>query len=85
MPQGNSTTINYDSQYRIESITSATGKVTTLVYGLPTEPYKVTQVIDPYGRSAQFAYTPEGLLASSTDTWGWSLRSLTVRAILFNP
>jgi len=71
-PQGNTTTINYDDQYRIQSITNATGKVTTLVYGLTEDPYKVTKVVDPYGRSAQFTYSPQGLLTSSTDTLGIS-------------
>jgi len=71
-PQGNTTTINYDNLYRIQSLTNATGKVTTLIYGLTEDPYKVTKVVDPYGRSAQFTYSPEGLLTSSTDTLGIS-------------
>lgn len=69
-PQGNATTIQYDDQFRIQSITSPTGKVMTLVYGLTQDPYKVTKVVDPYGREASFTYSAEGLLTSSTDTLG---------------
>jgi len=69
-PQGNATTIQYDDQFRIQSITSATGKVMTLAYELQQDPYKVTKVTDPYGRHADFTYSADGLLTSSTDTIG---------------
>ena len=69
-PQGNTTSIQYDDQYRIVSITSPTNKITTLSYGLASDPLKVTKVTDPYGRHADFTYSGQGQLASITDPIG---------------
>jgi len=71
-PQGNVTSIQYDQQYRITSLTNATGKITTLSYGLTSDPLKVTRVTDPYGRHADFTYSADGVLTSITDTLGIS-------------
>jgi RHS repeat-associated protein len=64
-PQGNTVTLSYDTSFRLTSVTDALGLSTTLYYGLspstpdPTNPltYLVTQVKDPYLRSAYFGYT----------------------------
>jgi RHS repeat-associated protein len=70
-PQGNTVTIKYDDKMRIVAIVDAVGQVTTLEYGLASDPLKVTQVKDPFGRAATFAYTADGsFLASITDTLG---------------
>jgi RHS repeat-associated protein len=70
-PQGNAVTIRYDAQMRISSLVDAVGQVTTITYGLATDPLKVTQVTDPFGRSATFTYTADGShLASITDVLG---------------
>jgi RHS repeat-associated protein len=70
-PQGNTVTIKYDDKMRIVAIVDAVGQVTTLEYGLASDPLKVTQVKDPFGRAATFTYTADGsFLASITDTLG---------------
>ncbi|QIF02262.1 RHS repeat-associated core domain-containing protein [Roseimicrobium sp. ORNL1] len=59
-PQGNAVTLNYDTtpgyETRLLEIVDATGLVTTLQYQEPGEPYLVTEIEDPFGRSAQFTY-----------------------------
>jgi len=66
---GNAVTINFDSTYRVTSITDALGQSVTLSYGLNGDPRKITKVTDPFGRQADFAYT-NGQLISSTDPVG---------------
>lgn len=61
-PQGNAVTLTYDSYFRLVAITDAIGQVTTLTYGMPldsvmpNDPYLITEVTDPFGRSATFDY-----------------------------
>ena len=69
-PAGNTVTINYDSQYRVVSVTDAIGQVTTLSYELSSDPLKVTKVTDPFGRSAVLTYNSQNQLASITDPLG---------------
>jgi len=69
-PQGNTVTLNYDSQMRLTSITDATGRQTKLTYGLTAEPLLVTAVTDPFNRTASFTYDTNGRLASITDVLG---------------
>ena len=69
-PRGNAVTLTYDSQFRIVALKDAIGQVTTLSYNLPSDPLKVTQITDPFGRSASFAYTADGHLTSITDVLG---------------
>jgi len=70
-PQGNALTLTYDSNLLLVAITDAIGQVTTLTYGVPAlngsgpcpmtvqaDPYKITKVTDPFGRSAMFDYAP---------------------------
>jgi len=82
-PQGNSVQIGYDSQTRIQTLTDAVGRVTTLCYSdstsdlctppcgltpqIPESNLEVTQVLDPFGRSAYFQYDSSGRLTSITD------------------
>ena len=73
-PFGNVVVINYDNLNRITSIADALGKTSTFSY-VPgsTDPlgpsYLVSQITDPYGRSAIFSYT-NGELSSITDMLG---------------
>src|SRR6266567_4489699 len=69
-PQGNAIKLSYDSQMRVIAVTDAIGQVTTLSYGLPTDPLKITKVTDPFGRSATFSYTADGHLAKIMDVIG---------------
>ena len=68
-PQGNTVQINYDSQNRVVSVVDSSNRVMTLTYGLASDPLKITKVTDPFGRSANFAYT-NGQLTSITDVLG---------------
>jgi RHS repeat-associated protein len=69
-PQGNTLTLNYDTQRRLVSLTDATGRQTTFGYGLAGQPLLVTQITDPFGRSATLAYDGNGRLSSITDVLG---------------
>lgn len=74
-PQGNSVSIQYDSNFRITSITDAIGQVSTLTYGSNTVGasgfYNVTQISDPFGRTASFSYDSSyTYLLSITDQIG---------------
>jgi YD repeat-containing protein len=69
-PHGAALTLTYDAQYRLVALTDALGQVTTLTYGWGADPLKITVVTDPFGRTAQFSYTPDGQLASITDVLG---------------
>ena len=56
-PQGNSATIQYDTNFRITSITDAIGQQTTLTYASNTlsdpQYWTITQITDPFGASLQ--------------------------------
>ncbi|HYE37988.1 RHS repeat-associated core domain-containing protein [Methylocaldum sp.] len=67
--QGNTVALAYNPDLRITQITDALGQVTTLAYEDADDPYKITRVTDPFGRSAVFAYTG-GQLTSITDVLG---------------
>lgn len=69
-PQGNTLTVNYDSQDRITSLLDATGRSTTFSYQLSSFPLLITQITDPFGRSARLAYDSIGRLSSITDVIG---------------
>jgi RHS repeat-associated protein len=69
-PQGNTTTINYDSSYRITSVVDAMGRSTTFSYGLAGYPLLITEITDPFGRTAQFTYDTSQRLSSITDPAG---------------
>jgi hypothetical protein len=52
-PAGNALTLNYDATYlRVNSVTDATGRTTTLSYGLGGHPLLVSAITDPFSRSA---------------------------------
>jgi RHS repeat-associated protein len=65
--QGNSVMLIYDNSGRLISVQDAIGQVTTLNYGLASDPMKITRVTDPFGRSATFTYDSQGRFQSSTD------------------
>lgn len=69
-PQGNTTTINYDSSFRITTVVDAMGRSTTFSYGLSSYPLLITQVTDPFGRTAQFTYDTSQRLSTATDALG---------------
>jgi RHS repeat-associated protein len=69
-PQGNTTTINYDSSFRITTVVDAMGRSTTFTYGLSSYPLLITQVTDPFGRAAQFTYDTSQRLSTATDALG---------------
>ncbi len=75
-PRGNSALIQYDSDFRLITITDAIGQITTLSYLSNTigDPgfYKISQVTDPFGRSCSFLYdsATTSFLMSITDVIG---------------
>ena len=73
-PQGKALTLAYDNQLRLTSLTDATGRQTTLSYGMIQAPLLVTQVTDPFGRAAYLTYDSQFRLASITDVIGLTSR-----------
>jgi len=69
-PAGNKTTLQYDAQFRLTSITDAMGRKTTFTYGLPAYPLLITQITDPFGRSSRLTYDSSERLSSITDPIG---------------
>jgi len=74
-PQGNPASISYDANFRITSITDANGNSTTVSYVSNTIGnsgfYLVSQLADPFGRTASFAYdSTNTYLVSITDAIG---------------
>jgi RHS repeat-associated protein len=100
-PQGNALTFSYNTNLCLVAVQDAIGQVTTLTYGLqgtnwgpvqdehllPADPYKLTGVTDPFGRTATFNYEPQvvqvvqqyanGQLVSTFTTYTWGLASDT--------
>ena len=66
---GNEMNLTYDANLRVTSLKDALNQVTTLTYGI-ADIYKITQVTDPFGRSASFQYDASGRLISITDMIG---------------
>ena len=69
-PAGNTTTLTYDSQFRLTAITDAMGRKTTFSYGLTNFPLLMTKIIDPFGRYSQLTYDSSERLVSITDPIG---------------
>lgn len=69
-PQGNPTTLNYDSSHRLTSIVDAMGRSTTFTYGLSGYPLLITKITDPFGRTAQMTYDTSARLSTITDPVG---------------
>jgi RHS repeat-associated protein len=69
-PQGNTTTYNYDSSFRLTSVVDAMGRSMTFTYGLTAYPLLITQITDPFGRTTQLTYDTSQRLASITDPIG---------------
>ena len=67
---GNAATLQYDSNYRLSTVTDALGQVTTFSYEVPADIYKVSRVADPFGRQATFRYNGSGQLVTITDALG---------------
>ncbi|HEY4166238.1 MAG TPA: cysteine peptidase family C39 domain-containing protein, partial [Reyranella sp.] len=69
-PAGNASTLHYDAQLRLTSITDAVGKSTVFSYDAPPSPLLVSRITDPFGRHADLGYDSQGRLASITDVIG---------------
>ncbi len=69
-PAGNAVSLQYDSNYRLSTITDALGQTTTFSYSVASDIYKVSQVVDPFGRQATFSYNAGGQLVAITDVIG---------------
>lgn len=52
------------------SLTDATGRVTTFFYNVAGRPLLVSQITDPFGRSALLDYDANGRLIRITDILG---------------
>lgn len=100
-PQGNALTFTYDGNLCLVSVQDAIGQVTSLTYGLAStnigtpqnpiivqgDPYKLTSVTDPFGRTATLNYEPQPVLisqvysnnqlVSSVTNYTWGLASDT--------
>ena len=59
--RGNQVNLGYDANNHLNSITDAQGRTTSLIYTGD----QVSQIIDPFGRSADFQHDTNGLLKSS--------------------
>jgi RHS repeat-associated protein len=88
-PAGNTTQFNYDSNFRLTSVTDALNQTTTVTHrsndpGVLPDFYLISQITDPFGRSATFDYqngqliaihdaigiTSQFIYATSSDTCG---------------
>lgn len=69
-PLGHAVHLTWDAPLRLVAITDAIGQVSTMQYGHPSDPLKITRVTDPFGRSATLTYNAAGQLASITDVLG---------------
>ncbi len=74
-PQGNETLVQYDSDFRITTITDPIGDVSTLTYVSNTFGnsgfYKVAQISDPFSRTCSFTYDSANTnLMTTTDVLG---------------
>ena len=72
-PAGNTTTLSYDTQLRLTTVTDAMGRKTTFSYGLSGttgEQFLITKITDPFGRSTTLTYDNIHRLSSITDRIG---------------
>ncbi len=65
-PVGNALTLSYTGS-RLDTITDATGKITTLNYVTPP---RLSGITDPFGRTALIGYDGSGRVSSITDPVG---------------
>jgi RHS repeat-associated protein len=102
-PQGNALTFSYDTNLCLVAVQDAIGQTTKLTYGLPgtnfgtglnkiivaSDPYKLTSITDPFGRTATINYAPlplwifnginlnTGEIFERVSTYAWGLSSNT--------
>ncbi len=73
-PQGNSATVAYDVDFRIQSVTDANGNVTTFDHASnnPLDPdfFLISAIHDPFGRDCSFSYDGNYFLEAITDAVG---------------
>ncbi|MBX7223798.1 MAG: hypothetical protein K1Y36_28040 [Blastocatellia bacterium] len=89
-PTGNKLTFTYsggqDSNLHLTAVTDAIGQVTTVTY-VGGASNQISQITDPFGRSAIFAYNKSGELASITDVigltseFGYSIKDFVAKLI----
>lgn len=73
-PAGNTTTLSYDSMFRLTHVTDAMGRQTTFSYELANHALLITKITDPFGRVSQVTYDSTGRLSSITDAIGITSR-----------
>src|SRR5262249_36440205 len=86
-PQGNALTLHYSrlsGLVRLVSLTDATGRQTTFGYGSRISPLLITQIADPFGRSAALRYDGDGRLSSIIDVLGLTSQFTYDAASLIN-
>ncbi len=66
----NRTSLAYDGQARLITVTGPAGRSLTLVYASPVSPMLVSQVTDNIGRTVSFAYDADANLTAVTDVMG---------------
>ena len=69
---GNASTLAYDPQGRLSTVTGPAGRSLTFAYTSPISATLVSQVTDPAGRTLGFTYNVSGELAMVTDVRGYT-------------
>ena len=67
---GNTSQLYYNDKGTINYVNDALGNATHLYYDLASDPYKITRVVIPSGKTAYFTYDLNGRLYKITDTIG---------------
>lgn len=69
-PADNAVTLEYNAQLRLTGVVDALGQRTTVHYEGIRNPFRITRVTDPFGRSARLVYDSMGRLESIRDVIG---------------
>ena len=69
----NRTTLGYDDQGRLVSVTEPAGRALTLAYTSPVSSTLISQVTDPLGRTVGYTYNVTGELTTATDVTGQAM------------
>jgi RHS repeat-associated protein len=69
-PLGNAVTLQYDQLFRITAIVDAIKQVTSLSYNDPVSNLRITDITDPFQRSAHVTYDTSGNVHSIQDVIG---------------
>ncbi|MBI1752113.1 MAG: hypothetical protein HY014_02085 [Acidobacteria bacterium] len=69
-PQGRMLRYSYDGTHRLRRITDEAGKGFILEYEDPYDPWRLSRVVDSYGREARFIFGSDGNLTKVIDAAG---------------